>query len=111
MDVSVAVERLSESGITVEVVGEDLEVTYREEPPETVWEWLKDHKLELVQTLRPKPNQMRVYQVHVAMPPGDQRPPRWITMLAPGIDLDEATRSARVRFGEARVIEVRERSA
>lgn len=56
------------------------------------------------------PRGMSAFRVHLRMPPGDPRPPRWITMLAPGADLDEATRSAKARF-VGRVIEVREGAA
>lgn len=49
---------------------------------------------------------MRVYRILVSMPKGDPRPPRWITMLAPGTDLSEARRSARARFGTERVLNV-----
>lgn len=69
----------------------------------------KSNTVTPVTPVTPKNNNvMRVYRVHVAMPKGDPRPPRWITMLAPGADLTEATRSARARFGEDRVLEVRE---
>ncbi len=39
---------------------------------------------------------MRVYQVRVAMDPGT---PVWVTMIAPGCDLPEATAAAYNRFG------------
>jgi|AACY02.2.fsa_nt_gi hypothetical protein len=48
---------------------------------------------------------MRVYRLLIGMEDG---PPRWVTMLAPGCTLAEAERDARLRFGEQRVIEVRE---
>lgn len=48
---------------------------------------------------------MRVYRVRVAMGAGE--PDRWVTELAPGCDLEEATESARGRFGPARVLEVK----
>lgn len=47
---------------------------------------------------------MRVYQMLVAMPDGSD--PRWVTMIAPGCDLAEARRSAALRFGPERVLEV-----
>lgn len=40
---------------------------------------------------------MRVYRLLVAM--GEGEDPRWITMLAPNTDLDEAERTARLKFG------------
>jgi hypothetical protein len=49
---------------------------------------------------------MRVYQVRVAMDPGT---PVWVTMIAPGCDLPEATAAAYNRFGAERVLAVRER--
>ncbi len=36
------------------------------------------------------------------------RPGTWLTMLAPGCDLEQARRDLVLRFGEARLIEVRE---
>ena len=50
---------------------------------------------------------MRVYQVLVAMDPG--QPPRWATLLAPGCELAEATHAAQGRFGPKRVLEIHER--
>ena len=47
---------------------------------------------------------MRVYQYRLT-----DRPDTWLTMLAPGCDLDEARRTLALRFGAERVIEVRER--
>lgn len=38
------------------------------------------------------------------------KPDAWLTMLAPGCDLDEARRSLVLRFGAERLIEVRERA-
>jgi hypothetical protein len=49
---------------------------------------------------------MRVYRVLVAM--GDDAPARWLTMLAPGCDLDQATADACGRFGPDRVLEIHE---
>ncbi len=40
---------------------------------------------------------MRVFRLLVAMDPGQD--PRWVTMLAPGCDMDEAKRTARLKFG------------
>jgi hypothetical protein len=51
---------------------------------------------------------MRAFRVLVAMPAGDPRPPRWVTTIAPGCDLAEVERTARLTFGDERVIEVRE---
>jgi len=51
---------------------------------------------------------MRVYQALIAMP-GDS--PRWITMLAPGAEIEEARRELALRFGPERVIEVQEQGA
>lgn len=47
---------------------------------------------------------MRVYRVQVAMGPGES--PRWMTLLAPGCDLVEATTVAEDQFGTARVLTV-----
>ncbi len=38
------------------------------------------------------------------------RPDAWLTMLAPGCELDQARRDLVLRFGADRVIEVRERA-
>jgi hypothetical protein len=40
---------------------------------------------------------MRVFRLLVAMGEGEE--PRWVTMLAPGCDLAEAERTARLKFG------------
>lgn len=50
---------------------------------------------------------MRVYRVLIHM--GQDQPPRWSTLLAPGCDLAEATLAAQGRFGAERVLEIRER--
>lgn len=47
---------------------------------------------------------MAVYQLLIAM--GEGEPPRWLTMLAPGCDLVEARRTASLKFGAERVLEV-----
>jgi hypothetical protein len=47
---------------------------------------------------------MRVYRLLIAMGAGE--PDRWLTMLAPGCDLTEATETARHQFGAARVLRV-----
>jgi hypothetical protein len=49
---------------------------------------------------------MRVYQYRLT-----DKPDTWLTMLAPGCDLDEARRSLVLRFGPERLIDVRERTA
>lgn len=46
---------------------------------------------------------MRVYRLLVAMDEGIE--PRWVTMLAPGCDLDEAERTASLKFG-ARLLRI-----
>jgi hypothetical protein len=47
----------------------------------------------------------RIYRALVAMP--DDRPPRWVTMLLPGVDsLKEASEAAHWQFGSDRVIDV-----
>ncbi|NCA72316.1 MAG: hypothetical protein EOM91_20035, partial [Sphingobacteriia bacterium] len=48
---------------------------------------------------------MRVYQYRLT-----DRPDAWLTMLAPGCDLDQARRDLALRFGAERVIEIRERA-
>jgi hypothetical protein len=49
---------------------------------------------------------MRIYRALVAMP--DDRPPRWVTMLLPGVDdLEEARQAAHWQFGPERVLDVR----
>lgn len=40
---------------------------------------------------------MRVYRLLIAMGEGEE--PKWVTMLAPGCDLAEAERTARLKFG------------
>ena len=47
---------------------------------------------------------MRVYHYRLT-----DRPDTWLTMLAPGCDLDEARRTLALRFGPERLVEVRER--
>jgi hypothetical protein len=49
---------------------------------------------------------MRVYHYRLTDKPG-----AWLTMLAPGCDLDEARHNLVLRFGPERLIEVRERTA
>jgi hypothetical protein len=48
---------------------------------------------------------MRVFHFRLA-----DRPDIWLTMLAPGCDLDDARRTLSLRFGEDRLIEVAERT-
>jgi hypothetical protein len=47
---------------------------------------------------------MRVYQYRLT-----DKPDAWLTMLAPGCDLDDARHSLVLRFGPERLTEVRER--
>jgi hypothetical protein len=48
---------------------------------------------------------MRVYRALIAMP--DDRPPRWVTTLLPGVDdVEEARQAAGWQFGSERVIDV-----
>jgi hypothetical protein len=49
---------------------------------------------------------MRVYRVRVAM--GADEAPRWLTLLAPGCDLDEAETLVHGRFGPERILEIHE---
>ncbi|NCA72245.1 MAG: hypothetical protein EOM91_19675 [Sphingobacteriia bacterium] len=48
---------------------------------------------------------MRVYQYRLT-----DRPDAWLTMLAPGVELDQAHRDLVLRFGAERVVDVRERA-
>jgi hypothetical protein len=48
---------------------------------------------------------MRVYHYRLV-----ERADAWLTMLAPGCDLDDARHSLELRFGPERLIEVRERT-
>ena len=52
---------------------------------------------------------MRVFRILVAMP--DERPPRWVTMIAPGCTLKDAKDEASGRFGTERVLDVKEHQA
>jgi hypothetical protein len=49
---------------------------------------------------------MRIYQYRIA-----DKPDTWLTMLAPGCDLDDARHSLMLRFGADRLIDVRERTS
>ena len=51
---------------------------------------------------------MRIFDALVAMPEGDPRPARWVTLLLPGCDLPQAQAAAAWRF-PGRVLEVRGR--
>jgi len=49
---------------------------------------------------------MRVYDLLIAQNPGEA--PKWVTLLAPGCDLVEATRAGRRQFGEHRLLKIAE---
>lgn len=55
MDVAHTLSRLSSAGITLEVHGDDLDVTYQSEPTPQQWEWLKANKPVLLRLLSAPP--------------------------------------------------------
>ena len=109
MEATYLYEEMTKQGFTLTVQGSRLLVSPATRLTDPLRQRIRENKpalLRLVKPESPAPVAMKVYRVHVAMPKGDPRPPRWITMLAPGADLTEATRSAKARFGTERVLNV-----
>ena len=100
---------LSRQGFSLTVQGSRLLVSPSGRLTDPLRQQIRENKPDLLRLVKPEspaPVAMKAFRVHLRMPPGDPRPPRWVTMLAPGADLTEATRSARARFGTDRVLEV-----
>lgn len=53
----------------------------------------------------------KAWKILLKMPKGDDRPPRWVTLVADLHDKQAASKAARGTFGPGRVLVIREGAA
>lgn len=110
MDAAQLLFTLQADGFHVSLTGENIAISPVSKLSDALKADIRAHKLELVSLLAvgaggdSGESLMRAYHALIAMP--NDRPPRWLTLLAPRCDLIAASDILTHQFGSDRVLRV-----